>query len=399
MRLSSAVESIPASPTLAIATRARELKASGVDVISFSAGEPDFNTPDAIIEAAYEAAKDGYTRYTAVNGLPELKAAIRARAEARFGLTWSDAEIIASCGAKHTLYNLFIALLDPGDEVIVPTPAWVSYPTQVQIAGGTPVEVAGLAENGFVPTLDALNAAVTEKTRAIIINNPTNPTGALWSREALEPLAKWLVDHPNIVVVSDAIYDELAYDGAECVELLTLAPQLKDRYVHVNGISKSFAMTGWRLGWALAPKDLVGAMTRLQSQSTSNPTAMTQMAAVKALELGEEVIAPMRAAFERRRDLIYGLLSAIDGVEIVKPRGAFYAFPDLNAFIGRTTPNGTKIEDDLALAGYLLDDAQVALVPGSPFGAPGFVRLSYATDDATIEKGIARIADALGKLS
>lgn len=398
MKLSQQIQNIPGSATLAISARAAQLKADGVDVLSFSAGEPDFSTPEAILDAARAALGEGWTRYTPVGGHPKLKAAIRATYERRLGISFADSEIIASCGAKHSLYNAFIALLDPGDEVIIPTPAWVSYETQVRIAGGEPVLVPGDPAAEFVPSLAALDAAATDRTRAIIINNPTNPTGAFWGREQLETLATWLKAHPDIVVISDSIYSQLVYDGLEFVELLTVAPELRDRYVLIDGVSKAFAMTGWRLGWTLAPAPMVSAMSRLQSQSTSNPTAITQAAAVAALEAGDSVVLPMRKAFEKRRDLIVELLGQIPDVSLVRPRGAFYAFPDLSAYIGRSHGE-TEIVDDFALAAYLLDNARVAVVPGSPFGAPGYVRLSYASSEDSIREGVSRIREALAALA
>lgn len=395
MKLSQRVQTIPDSPTLAIASKAKALLASGVDVISFSAGEPDFATPAPIVEAAREAIGDAKLhKYTPVGGTEALKSAIGRYLERRHDVSFSNAEIIVSCGAKHSLYNAFLAILDPGDEVLVPAPAWVSYPTQIEIAGGVPVLVPTAAEDDFVPTLDALDAAVTDATRAIVINSPSNPSGGFWSRAALGKLATWLDAHPNIVVISDAIYDELVYDGDEATELLSIAPQLRDRYLLINGLSKTFAMTGWRLGYACGPTHVVAAMTRLQSQSTSNPTAIVQHAGVVALDQAETLVPPMRALFEQRRNLMIGLLEGIDGLKVVKPRGAFYVFPDFRGFIGRRAGD-VLLADDMVLASWLLDVAKVAVVPGTPFGAPGFARLSYATSDALIEAGVARIAAAL----
>lgn len=397
MKLSARIDSIPGSPTLAITTKAKALKAAGHDVISFSAGEPDFATPPPIVAAANRANDEGHHNYTAVNGTVELRQAIVDYLQRRHGVSFAPNEIIVSCGAKHSLYNVFLALIDPGDEVLLPAPAWVSYPTQVSIAEGTPVMVPTESEHGFVPTLEALDAAVTPRTRAIVLNSPSNPSGAVWPTEKLKALAGWLQKHPDIVVISDAIYDELVYDDAPTAELLSLAPELRDRYVLVNGFSKAFAMTGWRLGYTAAPAHLVQAMTRLQSQSTSNPTAIVQQAAITALEQSESLIPPMRAAFARRRDLMHGLLSAIPGVKVAKPEGAFYMFPDLRAFIGKRAGD-VEITDDEALASWLLDEAQIAVVPGTPFGAPGFVRLSYATSEGLIEEGVGRLAKALSTL-
>jgi aspartate aminotransferase len=397
MKLSAFIQDIKASATLTIAAKAKRLKSEGVDIISFGAGEPDFPTPKVIGEAAKAAIDDGQTLYTPVSGTAALKAAIRATYERKLGMSYADSEIIACTGAKQALFNLFFALLDPGDEVLIPSPCWVSYPAQVKMAGGVPVLVHGLAADGFVPTIEALRAAVTPRTTAIILNNPTNPTGAFWDREQLTAIAEFLREHPSISVVSDSIYDELVYDGLEFCELLSLAPELRDRYFLINGFSKSFAMTGWRLGYALGPAEVISAMGRLQSQSTSNPNSVTQAASIVALEHGETLIAPMRAQFESRRDLVFGLLSAIPGLKVTRPRGAFYIFPDASALIGRSA-DGQLISDDLVLANWLIDAARIAVVPGGPFGAPGFFRMSYACSEDAIREGCARLAEALGKL-
>ena len=394
MRVSQRVQQIPASPTLAIDANAKALIAQGVDVVSFGTGEPDFVTPKPICDAVVRAMAAGQTKYTAVGGTAELKADIRGYYEPRLGFAYSDAEIIASCGGKHSLYNLFLALLDPGDEVILPAPFWVSYPVQIAMAGGLPVVVHGRPEDDFVPSIEALDAVVTERTRAIVINNPSNPTGAFWDTDQLRPIAAWLERHPNIVVISDAIYEALVYDGLAYTELLTLAPSLRDRYVLVSGSSKSFAMTGWRLGYTLAPKELVAAMTNLQSQSTSNPSSIVQAGAAEGLRLGDALIAPMRARFAERRDLALSLLREISGVAVPRPRGAFYLLPDFSAYLGRSY-DGFEVKTDVDLASYLLDRARVAVVPGTPFGAPGFLRLSYATSEDRITTGIRRIAAAL----
>ncbi len=397
MKLSKRIQSIQGSATLAISAKANTLRAQGVDVISFSAGEPDFTTPEPILDGARRAMAEGRTGYTAVGGCVELKEAIRRYHIEKLGVEFSDAEIIASNGAKHSLFNMLLGLLDPGDEVILPTPAWVSYPTQIEMAGAKPMLVPGDPANGFVPTVADLEAATTERTTAIILNNPSNPTGAFWDADQLRGIASWLDDHPQVVVVSDSIYDELVYDGAKATELLTLAPHLRDRYILVNGFSKAFAMTGWRLGYALAPKEIVAATGRLQSQSTSNPNSIAQWGGIAALKHGESVIGPMRAEFEKRRDLIFGLLSEIPDLFVNKPRGAFYIFPDARAFVGRSWSGGT-INDDMDLAGYLLDEGRIAVVPGGPFGAPGFFRMSYASSEDSIRAGCGRLAEALGRL-
>lgn len=396
--IAARIQLVPASQTLAITAKARELKEAGKDVISFSAGEPDFTTPDVVNQAAIRAIQEGHTHYTPVGGTTELKASIANYYKKRTGIDFPPAEIAVSAGAKHALYNLFMTIIDDGDEVIIPAPYWVSYPVMVNMAGGKAVAVTGEADNNFVPTVEALEAARTDKTRAIILNNPTNPTGAFWDRSQLEGIAQWLKQHPEIVVISDAIYSELTYDNLEYTELLNIAPELRDRYVIIDGISKAFAMTGWRLGYTLAPKHVIAAMMKIQSQSTSNPCSITQAAAIEALDQGRNVIDPMHKAFEARRNLICDLLNAIPGIKLNRPRGAFYAFPDVTAFLGKSY-NGKVIETDTDLASYLIEEASVAVVPGTAFGAPGFIRMSYADKEENLKEGVRRIADALNKLS
>lgn len=396
--LAARIQLVPASQTLAITAKARELKEAGKDVISFSAGEPDFTTPQVVRDAAIRAIKEGQTHYTPVGGSTELKASIANYYKKRTGIEFSPAEIAASAGAKHSLYNLFMTVIDDGDEVIIPAPYWVSYPVMVNMAGGKAVAVTGEADNNFVPTVEALEAARTDKTRAIILNNPTNPTGAFWDRSQLEGIANWLKQHPEIVVISDAIYSELTYDNLEYTELLNIAPELRDRYVIVDGISKAFAMTGWRLGYTLAPKHVIAAMMKIQSQSTSNPCSITQAASIEALDQGRAVIDPMHKAFEARRNLVCDLLDAIPGVKLNRPRGAFYVFPDITAYLGKSF-NGKTIETDGDLAAYLIEEALVAVVPGTAFGAPGFIRMSYADKEENLKEGVRRIAEALAKLA
>lgn len=395
--LAARIQLVPASQTLAITAKAIELKEAGKDVISFSAGEPDFTTPEVVCDAAIRAIKEGQTHYTSVGGTTELKEAIANYYKKRTGFEWAANEIAASAGAKHSLYNLMMTIIDEGDEVLIPAPFWVSYPVMVSMAGGKGVPVTGEADNNFVPTIEALDAARTDKTRAIILNNPTNPTGAFWDRSQLEDIAEWLLKHPEIVVISDAIYSELTYDGLEYTELLNIAPELRDRYIIIDGVSKAFAMTGWRLGYTLAPKHVIAAMMKIQSQSTSNPCAITQSAAVEALNQGRNIIDPMHKAFEERRNLVFELLQDIPGIKLNRPRGAFYAFPDVTAFLGKSV-DGRVIETDTDLATYLIEDALVAVVPGTAFGAPGFIRMSYADKEENLREGISRIAKALKKL-
>ncbi len=397
MKLSKRLSIIPSSPILTICSKALALKESGQDIIGLSAGEPDFNTPKLIQEAATRAMANGETHYTAVSGSPQLKQAISDYYQRKFGIIYQPDEIIASNGAKHSLYNLFLALLNPGDEVIIPTPYWVTYPTQVRVARGKPVFVKGEVSNHFLPTIEQLNKAVTERTKVIIINNPTNPTGAFWTRDELRVIADWLLEHPQIAVISDAIYDELVYDDLEYEEIIHIEPSLQDRYFIINGVSKAFAMTGWRLGYTLGPAQIIKGMNAIQSQSTSNPSSVTQAATVAALNNSEILIKPFKKQFAKRRDLIFSLLSEIKGIVLEKPRGAFYVFPNIEHFIGKKT-NDYFIKDDIALVFYLLETVGLATVPGSMFGAPGFLRISYARNEETIRFGIKRLEKALNAL-
>lgn len=397
MTLSRRAQQIQPSATLAIQAKANQLKAQGVDVVGFGAGEPDFPTPAHIVDRAVEALKKGDTRYTSVGGTPALRAAIASALQRDYGLTYKTSEITASCGAKHALFNLFMALVDEGDEVIVPAPFWVSYPEQVQVAGGTPVIVATAEEDGFLLRPEALARALTPRTKALVLNSPSNPTGSMYGRAELEALAQVLRDR-DVVVVSDDIYHKLTYDGARFTSLLEVAPDLRDRTVIVNGVSKTYAMTGWRIGYAAGPEELIRPMEDIQSQSTSNPTSFAQTAAAEALTGAQECVAEMVAAFaERRRVLVEGL-AALPGVRCAMPTGAFYAFPNVSGLYGRTTPTGTRIDSSLTLAAYLLEEARVAVVPGGPFGSDAHIRLSYATSLEQIREGLRRIAAALARL-
>lgn len=384
------------SATVAIATRARELKASGIDVLSFSVGEPDFDTPEHIRKRAAASIEEGATRYTAAKGMPELIDAVRAASKRRRGVGHEASEVIVSVGAKHTLFNLAMALFDPGDEVIIPAPYWVSYPEQVRVAGAEPVIVETTEESGFRLDPEVLRAALTPQTKAVILCTPSNPTGGAYRREDLRALADVLADHDCWIIV-DEIYAELVYDGFEQTSILTVAPELKDRIILVDGVSKTYAMTGWRIGWMLGPAQVAGACAKLQSQSTTNPTTVAQFAAVAALEGPQDCIAEMGAAFAERRDRLVAGLNAIDGISCRTPEGAFYAFPNVSALVGKRA-NGEVIEDDLQLCSYLLDSARCALVPGTAFGAPGFLRFSYATSMEQIDEGLRRIAEAVAKL-
>jgi aspartate aminotransferase len=389
MRLSDRIGRVQPSPTLAISAKASALKAAGVDVVSFSAGEPDFNTPAPICEAAKAAIDAGKTKYTPASGVGELRAAIAADYAAR-GREVTAAQTLVSVGGKHSLYNASQVLFQPGDKVIVPAPYWVSYPAQILLAGAEPVILDCAAEAGFKLTPDQLSAALAdEAVNAIILCSPSNPTGSVYTAEELAALGEVLLAHERVRVLFDAIYDRLYYGGAIAPDLVATVPGLDERTITFNGFSKTYAMTGWRLGYAIGPEAVIAAMGKLQSQSTSNPTSFAQYGAIEALEMGEEAIAGMRETFRGRRDLLVGLLNEVPGVTCSMPEGAFYAFPDFNAHIGE------RFEDDLALAGFLLEEAKVALVPGSAFGAPGFMRLSYATGEDLITEGVKRIREAL----
>lgn len=388
MKFAKRISLVQPSPTLAITAKAKAMKAAGVDVISFGAGEPDFNTPEQICDAAKLALDEGKTRYTAVAGIGELRQAL-ADDYKRRGREVTPEQVMVSVGGKHALFNATQVLFEEGDRVIVPAPYWVSYPAQILLAGAEPVTVTCTSATNFKLTPELLEANLDESITGLILCSPSNPTGAVYSAAELAALGEVLVKHPQVRIFFDAMYDRLFYDGELSADLVATVPALADQTITFNGFSKTYAMTGWRLGYTVGPVEVIKAMSKLQSQSTSNPTSFVQYAAVEALALDDMVISEMRAVFKERRDLLVEGLNSIDGVTCALPEGAFYAFPDFNAYIGE------RFEDDLALAGYLLDEAKVALVPGSAFGAPGFMRLSYATSDALIEEGIARIKKAL----
>jgi aspartate aminotransferase len=398
MRIASRLRDIKPSITLAVTARAARLRADGVDVIGFGAGEPDFDTPVHIKDAAKKALDAGVTKYTEVAGTLALRKAIVREMERAHGLTYKPEQVLVSVGAKHSLYNLFQALLDDGDEVIIPAPYWVSYPDIVKLAGGTPVIIDARAKDGFCVTAAQVRAAIGPRTRALILNSPSNPTGGAYDEGQLREVAAVLADS-DVTVVSDDIYRKLVYGDFQFHEIATLSPALAARTVIVDGFSKTYAMTGWRLGYAVGPEPLIKAMTTLQGQSTSNPTSFAQAAAVAALDGPQECVEEMRREFDARRVRMVALLRAIPGVTCFEPRGAFYCFPDVSAYVGkRPRGGGAPIADDVALCDHLLDVGRVAVVPGSGFGAPGFVRLSYATSMAHIVGGIARMAEALSAL-
>ncbi|WP_027408545.1 pyridoxal phosphate-dependent aminotransferase [Anoxybacteroides tepidamans] len=385
MKLAKRVASLTPSTTLAITAKAKELKAAGHDVIGLGAGEPDFNTPQHIIDAAVKAMNEGHTKYTPSEGLATLRAEIAKKFAQDQGLHYEPSEIIVCVGAKHALYTLFQVILDEGDEVIIPTPYWVSYPEQVKLAGGVPVYVEGLEENEFKITPEQLKSAITERTKAVIINSPSNPTGMIYTEEELKALGEICLEH-DILIVSDEIYEKLIYGDHRHVSIAQLSPELKAQTIIINGLSKSHSMTGWRIGYAAGDKEIIRAMTDLASHSTSNPTSIAQYAAIAAYNGPQEPVEEMRQAFEQRLNIIYEKLIEIPGFTCVKPQGAFYLFPNARQ---AATMAGYASVDELVAA--LLEEAKVALVPGSGFGAPDNVRLSYATSLDVLEKAIERI--------
>ncbi|ABO67459.1 MULTISPECIES: pyridoxal phosphate-dependent aminotransferase [Geobacillus] len=385
MKLAKRVASLTPSATLAITAKAKELKAAGHDVIGLGAGEPDFNTPQHILDAAIKAMNEGHTKYTPSGGLPALKEEIIKKFARDQGLDYEPAEVIVCVGAKHALYTLFQVLLDEGDEVIIPTPYWVSYPEQVKLAGGVPVYVEGLEQNHFKITPEQLKQAITPRTKAVIINSPSNPTGMIYTAEELKALGEVCLAH-GVLIVSDEIYEKLTYGGAKHVSIAELSPELKAQTVIINGVSKSHSMTGWRIGYAAGPKDIIKAMTDLASHSTSNPTSIAQYAAIAAYSGPQEPVEQMRQAFEQRLNIIYDKLVQIPGFTCVKPQGAFYLFPNAREAAAMA---GCRTVDEFVAA--LLEEAKVALVPGSGFGAPDNVRLSYATSLDALETAVERI--------
>ena len=396
MRLSKKTYSVKPSPTLAIDAKAKSLKASGVDVISFGVGEPDFDTPENIKEAAIKAIRSGFTKYTPVGGTDELKTAIIEKLKKDNGLIYEKNEIIVSCGAKHCLYNIAEALYDAGDEVILPAPYWVSYPDQIVLNGAVPVIVKTDEGNAFKITPEILKANLSKKTKALILNSPSNPTGLAYDRKSLEAIAEIAVKH-DFYIISDEIYEKLIYDGFEHVSIASLGDEIKQRTLVVNGISKSYAMTGWRIGFAAGPKDIINAMTNIQSQSTSNPASISQKAAVEALTGTQNFILEMVSEFDKRRKYMVERLNSIKGVSCIKPVGAFYAFPNVSSYYGKSF-KGNSIKSSMDLSAYLLDEAKVAVVPGAAFGDDRYIRLSYATSMENIQKGLDRIESALSNL-
>ena len=392
MRLSRRLDAIQPSATLALNAQAKALVQQGVDVVGFAAGEPDFDTPDFIGQAGREAIDRGHTRYTPTAGIPELRQAICDKLARDNQLTFKPDQVLVSCGAKHSLYNIFQALLDAGDEVVIFSPYWVSYPEMVQLAGGVPVIVGTHEAEGFCPTTQALEAALTPRTRAVIFNSPGNPTGAIYPREALEKLGRILLNHPDVLAITDDIYEKLRFVDAPFSNIANAVPELVERTVVVNGMSKAYAMTGWRLGYAAGPRELIRGMQTIQDQSTSGASSISQHAGLAALKGDESQLKVMVAEYRRRRDRIVEGLNAIPGIRCRAPEGAFYVFPNVQGLYGKRTEAGVELDGSLALSRALLDEARIAAVPGGAFGADGHLRLSFVTSTENVEKGLERLA-------
>jgi len=394
--LSARLTALSPSETFAMAQKSNELKAQGIDVINMSVGEPDFTTPEHIKQAAKKAIDDNFSFYSPVAGFPDLKQAISNKLEKENGLTYTPAQIVVSGGAKQSLCNVILSIVDKGDEVVIPAPYWVSYPEMVKLAEGTPVFVyAGIARD-FKITPQQLEEAITPKTKALILCSPSNPTGSVYTQEELKALAAVLEKYPNVYVIADEIYEHINYIGQH--QSIAQFDTIRDRVVVVNGVSKGYAMTGWRIGWIAAPQWIASACSMLQGQYTSGPSSISQKASVAAYTGDQSCVAEMRTAFERRRNLIVSLLNEIPGLQVNNPMGAFYIFPECSSYLGKSY-NGRKIATATDLAMYLLEEGHVACVGGDAFGAPGCIRLSYATSDENIKKAIARIKETLAKLS
>lgn len=396
--LAHSLSNIKPSPTIAVSMKANELKAAGKDIIGLSMGEPDFDTPENIKQAAIKAIQKGDTKYTAVDGTAALKKAIIEKFKRENSLEYKPSEILVSCGAKQVIYNALVASLNAGDEVLIPAPYWVSYPDMVLLAGGNPVIVESSEKNNFKISPHALEEKITPKTKWLILNSPSNPTGACYSAAELKLLAEVLLRHPQVHILADDIYEHLIFDGLKFATIAEVESKLKDRTLIVNGVSKAYAMTGWRIGYGAGPEKLIKAMAMIQSQSTSSPCSISQAASVEALNGIQDYIKPNAKLFQSRRDMVVSMLNSIDGINCNTPNGAFYVFPSCKNLYGKKTMNGKIIENDNDFASYLLEEALVAVVPGIAFGAEGFFRISYAASDEFLKNAMTRIADACQKL-
>ena len=395
--LSERINNVAPSATLAVDSKAKAMKAAGIDVIGFGAGEPNFPTPDYVVEAAAEACRDQRNhRYTPTPGLPELRQAIARKMLRDSGYEVTPEQVVVTNGGKQAVYEAFQILLDDGDEVIIPTPYWTSYPEAVKLAGGVPVEVFAGADRAFEPDINAIEAARTERTKAIIVTSPSNPTGAVWSRETIEAIGRWAVEH-HVWVVSDEIYEHLNYDGAKTAYIGAVVPEVRDQLLVLNGVAKTYAMTGWRVGWMVAPESVAKAASKLQGHMTSNVANVSQRAALAAVAGDLDAVYAMREAFDVRRKAIVAALNAVDGVHCPTPTGAFYAFADVSGLLNRPLgANGSVASTSAELAAMLLDEAHVAAVPGEAFGAPGYLRFSYALADDQLAEGMRRFQAWVG---
>lgn len=396
--LATNLQNIKPSPTIAVSMKAAELKSQGKNIISLSMGEPDFDTPDNIKGAAIEAIKKGDTKYTAVDGTPAVKKAIINKFKKENNLEYKPSEIIVSTGAKQVIYNAFVATINPGDEVLIQAPYWVSYPDMVILAGGNPVIIESSSENNFKITEESLEKKITSKTKWLILNSPSNPTGSCYSREELQKIANILLKYPNIHILSDDIYEHLIFDNLKFATIAEVEPLLKPRTLVVNGVSKAYAMTGWRIGYGAGDEKLIKAMSMIQSQSTSATTSIGQAATVEALNGPQDYITIGKEVFQKRRDMVVKMLNEIDGINCNTPNGAFYVFPSCKKIIGRKTPEGKIINNDNDFSSYLLEDALVAVVPGIAFGAEGFFRISYAANEDFLKDAMNRIKTSCDKL-
>jgi aspartate/methionine/tyrosine aminotransferase len=395
-RISARIAAISESATLAVDAKAKALKAAGRPVIGFGAGEPDFPTPDYIVEAAVEACRTPrFHKYTPAGGLPELKAAVAEKTRRDSGFEAEASQVLITNGGKQAVYEAFAALLDPGDEVIVPTPYWTTYPESIKLAGGVPVDVVADETTGYLVSVEQLEAARTERTKVLLFVSPSNPTGAVYSREQVAEIGRWAAEH-GLWVVTDEIYEHLVYGGAEFSSMPVVVPELADRTLILNGVAKTYAMTGWRVGWMIGPKDVVKAATNLQSHATSNVANVSQAAALAAVSGDLSAVARMREAFDRRRQTMVRMLNDIPGVVCPEPKGAFYAYPSVKALLGKEI-RGKRPQTSVELAALILEEAEVALVPGEAFGTPGYFRLSYALGDEDLAEGVGRVAKLLAE--
>ena len=385
------VKRVKPSATIAVSMKAAELKRAGKDVIGLGAGEPDFDTPEHIKEAAIEAIRTGQTKYTAVDGTPELKQAIMGKLLRENHVSYQPNELLVSCGAKHSIFNLLNAVVNPGDEVIIPTPYWVSYPDMTLLAGGHSVIVETTIEANFKLTAEQLQAAITPRTKLVMLNSPSNPTGKAYTEAELSALGEVIKANPHVLIATDDIYEHIYWGQEPLTNLVSLFPEMKDRVIIINGVSKAYAMTGWRIGYAAGPADIITAMRKIQSQSTSNPCSISQAAATAAYNGPQDCLGVMKAAFKERHDYLVEALDALPGINCSEGNGAFYAFPDVTEVISQID----GVDDDVELSTWLLEQAGVAVVPGTPFGAPGYVRLSFATSIDVLKDAVGRIEDAL----